>query len=168
MASCSAVITSRYSTAVVGSREIPDRFPNELPRSSSACVASACNLRSAASSMAQNACVSVSRHESELSSSFWNRESCSRLRSSQMAQYTEPQPAKRRPSLVARLFGPAIFEASKLRVLFLGKEDEKGHLQQPRIYTLTHSDTTAKITLAVAQEINKAQVGWCVQHCDEC
>lgn len=59
----------------------------------------------------------------------------------------------------ARLFGPAIFEASKLRVLFLGKEDENGHLQQPRIYTLTHSDTTAKITLAVAQEINKAQVG---------
>lgn len=61
------------------------------------------------------------------------------------------------------MFGPAIFEASKLRVLFLGKEDEQGQLQQPRIYTLTHSDTTAKITLAVAQEINKAQVGSWVQ-----
>lgn len=62
-------------------------------------------------------------------------------------------------AVVARLFGPAIFEASKLKVLFLGVDQEKhpGHL--PRAYTLTHSDITAKITLAVSQTINRSQVG---------
>ncbi|CAA6666974.1 unnamed protein product [Spirodela intermedia] len=65
------------------------------------------------------------------------------------------------PAVVARLFGPAIFEASKLKVLFLGVDQEKhpGHL--PRAYTLTHSDITAKITLAVSQTINRSQLqGW--------
>jgi len=57
----------------------------------------------------------------------------------------------------ARLFGPAIFEAAKLRVLFLG-EDKKHPDETPRIYTLTHSDVTSKITLAISREINKAQV----------
>ncbi|CAM6092577.1 unnamed protein product [Calypogeia fissa] len=61
----------------------------------------------------------------------------------------------------AKLFGPGIFKASKLRVLLLGKQDDERPLQHPRIYTLTHSDLTAMITLAVAREINKAQVtGW--------
>nr|ABK22344.1 unknown [Picea sitchensis] len=63
--------------------------------------------------------------------------------------------------VVARLFGPAIFQASKLNVLFLGTHEEKhpGHL--PRTYTLTHSDITAKITLAISQTINKDQLqGW--------
>uniref|UniRef100_A0A7N0RBH5 Staygreen protein domain-containing protein n=1 Tax=Kalanchoe fedtschenkoi TaxID=63787 RepID=A0A7N0RBH5_KALFE len=61
---------------------------------------------------------------------------------------------------VARLFGPAIFEASKLKVLFLGADDKKhpGH-NIPRTYTLTHSDVTSKITLAISQSINNSQ-GW--------
>ncbi len=62
------------------------------------------------------------------------------------------------PLQTARLFGPAIFEASKLRVLFLGSDKEHPD-RLPRIYTLTHSDVTSKITLAVSREINKAQVG---------
>lgn len=59
---------------------------------------------------------------------------------------------------VARLFGPAIFEASKLKVLFLGVDEKKhpGNLQ--RTYTLTHSDITSKLTLAVSQTINNSQV----------
>eukprot|EP01018_Ginkgo_biloba_P001752 Gb_13586 [translate_table: standard] len=64
-------------------------------------------------------------------------------------------------NLVARLFGRSIFEASKLNVLFLGVDEERhpGHL--PRTYTLTHSDITAKLTMAVSETINKAQLqGW--------
>ncbi|KAH9300496.1 hypothetical protein KI387_012079, partial [Taxus chinensis] len=62
-------------------------------------------------------------------------------------------------NLVGRLFGPAIFEASKLTVLFLGVDGEKQDL--PRTYTLTHSDITAHLTLAISQTINKAQLqGW--------
>lgn len=57
----------------------------------------------------------------------------------------------------ARLFGPALFEAAKLKVLFLGAEKEHPD-ELPRIYTLTHSDITSKITLAISREINKAQV----------
>ncbi|XP_011071902.1 protein STAY-GREEN, chloroplastic-like [Sesamum indicum] len=59
---------------------------------------------------------------------------------------------------VARLFGPAIFEASKLKVLFLGVDEKK---QLPRTYTLTHSDITSKLTLAISQTINNSQLqGW--------
>ncbi|KAL0296017.1 UNVERIFIED_CONTAM: protein STAY-GREEN, chloroplastic [Sesamum radiatum] len=59
---------------------------------------------------------------------------------------------------VARLFGPAIFEASKLKVLFLGVDEKK---QLPRAYTLTHSDITSKLTLAISQTINNSQLqGW--------
>lgn len=57
----------------------------------------------------------------------------------------------------ARLFGPAIFYAAKLRVLFLGA-DKKHPEQPPRIYTLTQSDVTSKLTLAISREVNKAQV----------
>lgn len=64
----------------------------------------------------------------------------------------------------ARLFGPAIFEAAKLRVLFLG-EDKKHPDETPRIYTLTHSDVTSKITLAISREINKAQVNIPFESC---
>ncbi|KAG8050458.1 hypothetical protein GUJ93_ZPchr0009g1655 [Zizania palustris] len=61
----------------------------------------------------------------------------------------------------ARLFGPAIFEASKLRVLFLGVDEEKHPGKLPRAYTLTHSDVTAKLTLAVSHTVNGAQLqGW--------
>jgi magnesium dechelatase len=67
-------------------------------------------------------------------------------------------------SQTARLFGPAIFEASKLKVLFLGVDDEAGSKQHgplPRTYTLTHSDVTARLTLAVSHTINRAQLqGW--------
>lgn len=59
---------------------------------------------------------------------------------------------------VARLFGPAIFEASKLKVLFLGVDDKKHPGKLPRTYTLTHSDITAKLTLAISQTINNSQV----------
>ncbi|KAH6812959.1 non-yellowing 1 [Perilla frutescens var. frutescens] len=61
---------------------------------------------------------------------------------------------------VARLFGPAIFEASKLKVLFLGAE-KKHPGKFPRTYTLTHSDITSKLTLAISQTINNSQIkGW--------
>ncbi|WMV57275.1 hypothetical protein MTR67_050660 [Solanum verrucosum] len=62
---------------------------------------------------------------------------------------------------VARLFGPSIFEASKLKVLFLGVDEKKHSAKLPRTYTLTHSDITCKLTLAVSQTINNSQVeGW--------
>ena len=57
-----------------------------------------------------------------------------------------------------RLFGPAIFEASKLKVLLLGTDEEKHPPKLPRAYTLTHSDFTANLTLAVSQTINNSQV----------
>lgn len=59
---------------------------------------------------------------------------------------------------VARLFGPAIFEASKLKVLFLGIDENKHPGNLPRTYTLTHSDVTSKLTLAISQTINNSQV----------
>jgi hypothetical protein len=59
---------------------------------------------------------------------------------------------------VARLFGPSIFEASKLKVLFLGVDEKKHPGNLPRTYTLTHSDMTAKLTLAISQTINNSQV----------
>ncbi|XP_072978779.1 protein STAY-GREEN, chloroplastic-like [Typha angustifolia] len=70
---------------------------------------------------------------------------------------------KRKRSIVpeARLFGPAIFEASKLKVLFLGVGEEKHPGKLPRTYTLTHSDITSKLTLAISNTINHSQLqGW--------
>lgn len=62
---------------------------------------------------------------------------------------------------VARLFGPSIFEASKLKVLFLGVDEKKHPGNLPRTYTLTHSDITSKLTLAISQTINNSQLqGW--------
>ncbi|KAL5186451.1 Protein STAY-GREEN, chloroplastic [Glycine soja] len=62
---------------------------------------------------------------------------------------------------VARLFGPAIFDASKLKVLFLGVDQKKHPSYLPRTYTLTHCDITSKITLSISQTINKTQLqGW--------
>ncbi|KAM6567478.1 hypothetical protein CsatA_026606 [Cannabis sativa] len=60
---------------------------------------------------------------------------------------------------VVRLFGPAIFEASKLKVLFLGVDEKKHPGNLPRTYTLTHSDITSNLTLAISQTINNSQ-GW--------
>lgn len=67
---------------------------------------------------------------------------------------------------VARLFGPAIFEASKLKVLFLGVDEKKHPSKLPRTYTLTHSDITSKLTLAVSQTIDNSQV--CALTCVLC
>ncbi|CAH2078212.1 unnamed protein product [Thlaspi arvense] len=62
---------------------------------------------------------------------------------------------------MARLFGPAIFESSKLKVLFLGVDEKKHPSTLPRTYTLTHSDITAKLTLAISHSINNSQLqGW--------
>ncbi|GMH28885.1 hypothetical protein Nepgr_030728 [Nepenthes gracilis] len=62
---------------------------------------------------------------------------------------------------VMRLFGPAIFEASKLKVLFLGVDGKKHPGKLPRTYTLTHSDITSMLTLAISQTINNSQLqGW--------
>ncbi|ONK79905.1 uncharacterized protein A4U43_C01F11600 [Asparagus officinalis] len=75
-----------------------------------------------------------------------------------------PPPPRRTRSLVprARLFGPAIFEASKLKVLFVGVDEEQRRpAKLPRTYTLTHSDITSRLTLAVSNTINRAQLqGW--------
>ncbi|KAG5415368.1 hypothetical protein IGI04_002935, partial [Brassica rapa subsp. trilocularis] len=61
----------------------------------------------------------------------------------------------------ARLFGPAIFQSSKLKVLFVGVDEKKYPPTLPRTYTLTHSDFTAKLTLAISHSINNSQLqGW--------
>ncbi|KAL3499434.1 hypothetical protein ACH5RR_038527 [Cinchona calisaya] len=77
--------------------------------------------------------------------------------------YEARRKSKKSQSLypVARLFGPAIFEASKLQVLFLGVDENKHPGKLPRTYTLTHSDVTSKLTLAISQTINNSQLqGW--------
>ncbi|KAI3928870.1 hypothetical protein MKW92_043681 [Papaver armeniacum] len=62
---------------------------------------------------------------------------------------------------VAKLFGPAVFEASKLKVLFLGVDEKKHSGNLPRTYILTHSDITSKLTLAISQTIDGSQLqGW--------
>lgn len=62
---------------------------------------------------------------------------------------------------VMRLFGPAIFEASKLKVLHVGVDKENHPGKLPRTYTLTHSDVSSKLTLAISQTINNSQLqGW--------
>ncbi|XP_073301021.1 protein STAY-GREEN 1, chloroplastic-like [Primulina huaijiensis] len=63
---------------------------------------------------------------------------------------------------VARLIGPAIFEESKLKVLFLGDDKEETNPRKlPRTYTLTHSDITSKLTLAISHTVNNSQLqGW--------
>jgi len=92
-------------------------------------------------------------------SSFWSE----RSRDALLMKTTYSAPIARPGShlvVEARLFGPALFEAAKLKVLFLGADKEHPD-DRPRIYTLTHSDVTSKITLAISREINKAQLkGW--------
>ncbi|KAH7298013.1 hypothetical protein KP509_25G023600 [Ceratopteris richardii] len=69
--------------------------------------------------------------------------------------------ATQRPIVVAGLFGTVSFEASKLRVDFLGDTKERRPDEHPRAYTLTHSDITSNLTLAVANNINHSQIeGW--------
>ncbi|KAI5057147.1 hypothetical protein GOP47_0027162 [Adiantum capillus-veneris] len=63
--------------------------------------------------------------------------------------------------LVTSVFGPAIFEASKLDVMFVGVREDEHPDDVPRIYTLTHCDLTAMLTLTISTSINKAQLqGW--------
>ncbi|KAG6782716.1 hypothetical protein POTOM_012129 [Populus tomentosa] len=90
----------------------------------------------------------------------------SKLRPSILDQNSSLFPSKKKLkrknqsiSPVARLFGPSIFEASKLKVLFLGVDEKKHPGNLPRTYTLTHSDITAKLTLAISQTINNSQKG---------
>ncbi|MCO5605313.1 hypothetical protein L7F22_059495 [Adiantum nelumboides] len=65
------------------------------------------------------------------------------------------------PNVVAKVSGPASFEASKLNVMFLGVRKDEHPEDLPRIYTLTHCDLTAMLTLTVSPSINKAQLqGW--------
>ncbi|XP_047324958.1 protein STAY-GREEN homolog, chloroplastic-like [Impatiens glandulifera] len=82
-------------------------------------------------------------------------------------QYRRTRNRQQQPSsssvVNARLFGPSIFEASKLKVLFLGvdKEDRQHPGNIPRTYTFTHSDLTSNLTLSISQTINNSQVqGW--------
>ncbi|XP_042397575.1 uncharacterized protein LOC121987938 isoform X1 [Zingiber officinale] len=77
---------------------------------------------------------------------------------SSLLVFSRQRKGKRSIAPVARLFGRSIFEASKLKVLFLGTEEEEeqpGKL--PRTYTLTHSDVTSTITLAISATVNSAQ-----------
>ncbi|KAJ9555355.1 hypothetical protein OSB04_009969 [Centaurea solstitialis] len=68
---------------------------------------------------------------------------------------------KKTQSPVARLFGPSIFEAPKLQVVFMGVDEMMHPGNLPRTYTLTHSDVTSKLTLAISQKINNSQLqGW--------
>ncbi|GAB2212943.1 hypothetical protein Droror1_Dr00020949 [Drosera rotundifolia] len=61
-----------------------------------------------------------------------------------------------------RLLGPpAKFEASKLKVAFKGEEIDAYTRVVPRIYTLSHCDFTANLTLTVSNIINTDQLlGW--------
>lgn len=92
-----------------------------------------------------------SAYEDQLSSLSLSRSSRS-ISKAKNAKYFRP---------VMRLFGPAIFEASKLKVLSLGLDEEKNPGKLPRAYTLTHSDITCQLTLAISQTINNSQLqGW--------
>lgn len=74
----------------------------------------------------------------------------------------------RRPSYnslvfqAARLLGPpARFEASKLKVLFMGEDINTRTRVVPRTYTLSHCDFTADLTLTISNIIQRDQLkGW--------
>jgi len=60
---------------------------------------------------------------------------------------------------VSLLGTPTRFEASKLKVVFMGEEIEKQPLCSiPRAYTLTHCDFTANLNLAVSNNITNDKV----------
>ncbi|KAL0326108.1 UNVERIFIED_CONTAM: Magnesium dechelatase SGRL, chloroplastic [Sesamum radiatum] len=62
----------------------------------------------------------------------------------------------------ARLLGPpARFEASKLKVLFMGEEVITRTRIVPRTYTLSHCDFTADLTLTISNLVQRDQLkGW--------
>lgn len=61
-----------------------------------------------------------------------------------------------------RLLGPpARFEASKLKVVFSGKEADTYDRIVPRTYILSHCDFTANLTLTISNFVNRDQLrGW--------
>lgn len=64
-------------------------------------------------------------------------------------------------SEAARLLGPARFDASKLKVEFMGEEMNSYVGIIPRTYILSHCDFTANLTLTVSNVINLEQLkGW--------
>ncbi|KAL6213128.1 hypothetical protein ACLB2K_012575 [Fragaria x ananassa] len=54
----------------------------------------------------------------------------------------------------ARLLGPARFDASKLKVEFMGEEMNNYVGIIPRTYILSHCDFTANLTLTISNVIN--------------
>ncbi|KAI5311720.1 PREDICTED: STAY-GREEN [Prunus dulcis] len=59
------------------------------------------------------------------------------------------------------LLGPATFDASKLKVEFIGEEFNNYVGIIPRTYILSHCDFTAKLTLTISNVINLDQLkGW--------
>lgn len=68
-------------------------------------------------------------------------------------------------SEAARLLGPpASFEASKLKVVFLGEGMNDYSRILPRTYILSHCDFTANLTLTISNVINLEQLrGWYVK-----
>ncbi|XVE60228.1 hypothetical protein DITRI_Ditri05aG0111400 [Diplodiscus trichospermus] len=65
-------------------------------------------------------------------------------------------------SEAARLLGPpASFEASKLKVVFMGEGLKNYSATIPRTYILSHCDFTANLTLTISNVINLDQLkGW--------
>ncbi|KAG6674104.1 hypothetical protein I3842_15G025600 [Carya illinoinensis] len=65
-------------------------------------------------------------------------------------------------SEAARLLGPpARFEASKLKVIYMGEDLNKYSGIIPRTYILSHCDFTANLTLTISDVINLDQLnGW--------
>ncbi|XP_042034992.1 magnesium dechelatase SGRL, chloroplastic-like [Salvia splendens] len=56
---------------------------------------------------------------------------------------------------------PARFEASKLKVVFVGEQVSNQTRVVPRTYTLSHCDFTADLTLTVSNIIPRDQLkGW--------
>ncbi|BFG31600.1 hypothetical protein CerSpe_178740 [Prunus speciosa] len=105
--------------------------------------------------------VPLSAVSSVFTSDFKPSLSPSDYRGSLLHRTKTPKKRNRAMVPVARLFAPAIFEASKLKVLVLGVDEKKHPGKYPRTYTLTHSDITSKLTLAISQTINNSQLqGW--------
>ncbi|KAB2635087.1 protein STAY-GREEN LIKE [Pyrus ussuriensis x Pyrus communis] len=67
-------------------------------------------------------------------------------------------------SEAASLLGPARFEASKLKVEFMGEEMNNYVGITPRTYILSHCDFTANLTLKISNVINLDQLkGWYIK-----
>jgi hypothetical protein len=67
------------------------------------------------------------------------------------------------PQVSAQLFGPPVFNPSKLTTTFLPGASPAGPLD-PRRYTLTHNDLTGQLALSIGAVYNTAQVsGWYTQ-----